>query len=162
MPVALLAGSALGAALDAAGPLRFPLRYAAVMSLVVLAALAPVRWARINDGFRLQRDRSIPSYMMAMRARNLARERLGGELYFAGISLPTMVYYSGLRCHFVAPEPSGGVELISDEGGPPRVGPTTWCWWTPTGPRLRSRTTTANGASAYPETLLLIGGVIGV
>jgi 4-amino-4-deoxy-L-arabinose transferase-like glycosyltransferase len=123
MPVALLAGSALGAALDAAGPLRFPLRYAAVMSLVVLAALAPGRWARINDGFRLQRDRSIPSYMMAMRARNLARERLGGELYFAGISLPTMVYYSGLRCHFVAPEPSGGVELISDEGGPLRVGP---------------------------------------
>ena len=59
---------------------------------------------------------------MAMRARNLARERLGGELYFAGISLPTMVYYSGLKCHFVAPAPSAGVELISDESGPPRVG----------------------------------------
>ncbi|MFZ1889628.1 MAG: glycosyltransferase family 39 protein [Candidatus Binataceae bacterium] len=121
MPIALLAGSALGAALDAKGPGTLT-RYAAVLSLVVIAAMTPARWAKINDGFRLQRERSLPSYMMAMRARNLARERLGGELYFAGISLPTMVYYSGLKCHFVAPAPSAGVELISDEGGPPRVG----------------------------------------
>ncbi len=122
MPIALLGGSAIGAALGAGGPVRTLSRYAAVMSLVIIAALAPARWARINAGFRLQRERSIPSYMMAVRARNLARQRPGGELYFAGISLPTMVYYSGLKCHFVAPAPSAGVELISDESGPPRVG----------------------------------------
>jgi 4-amino-4-deoxy-L-arabinose transferase-like glycosyltransferase len=122
MPIALLAGSAIGAALSAAGPARTLSQYAAVTSLVIIAAMAPARWERINAGFRLQRERSIPSYMMAMRARNLARARLGGELYFAGISLPTMVYYSGLKCHFVAPAPSAGVELISDESGSPRVG----------------------------------------
>lgn len=122
MPIALLAGSAFGAALNAAGPARTRSRCAAIVSLVVVAAMAPARWTKINAGFRLQREHSIPSYMMAIRARNLARERVGGELYFAGISLPTMVYYSGLKCHFVAPSPTGGVELISDEGGLPPVG----------------------------------------
>ena len=122
MPIALLAGGVFGAALDVAGPARTVSRCAAVVSLVIIAAMAPARWTKIDAGFRLQREHSIPSYMMAMRARNLARERLGGELYFAGLSLPTMVYYSGLKCHFVAPSPSEGVELISDDGGPPQVG----------------------------------------
>ncbi|MGH7778704.1 MAG: hypothetical protein ACREQR_02600, partial [Candidatus Binataceae bacterium] len=122
IPVALIAGTSLAAALDGVGAWSTLSRRAAFASLAIIAVLAPGRWSRINDGFRLQRDRSIPSYMMAIRARNLARERLGGELYFAGISLPTMVYYSELKCHFVTPAPAGGaVELISDESRPPRV-----------------------------------------
>jgi hypothetical protein len=54
---------------------------------------------------------------MAMRAIAFAAVRGGGELYFAGPPLPTLVYYSGMRCHFVSPsEPD--FEL-ADLGGNP-------------------------------------------
>ena len=52
-----------------------------------------------------------------MRALAFAAVRGGGELFFAGPSLPTTVYYSGMRCHFVTPsEPE--FEL-ADLGGNP-------------------------------------------
>ena len=52
-----------------------------------------------------------------MRAVAFAAVRGGGELYFAGSPLPTIVYYSGMPCHFVSPsEPE--FEL-ADLGGNP-------------------------------------------
>ncbi len=121
LPIALLAAITLSSALTMRGESGPLSAAAAVAALIILLAHAPYRWAQIEEGFAQQRENSLPSYMIAMRARNLAREHSGAELYFAGIPLPTMVYYSGLRCHFVAPASGDNIEPVSDMPSAPRV-----------------------------------------
>jgi 4-amino-4-deoxy-L-arabinose transferase-like glycosyltransferase len=117
IPVALLSAATLaGAFIQARSGQRY-CRPLAVAGLLLLPFPAAAKLARVNSEFAQQRARSRPSYEMAMRAVAFAAIRGGGELYFAGPPLPTMVYYSGLRCHFVSPsEPD--FEL-ADLGGNP-------------------------------------------
>ncbi len=117
IPVALLSAACLAGALMQTGPPRSCCRPLAMAALLLLPFTAAPQWGRIESEFALQRARSRPSYEMAMRAVAFAAVRGGGELYFAGASLPTTVYYSGMRCHFVSPaEPD--FEL-ADLGGNP-------------------------------------------
>jgi 4-amino-4-deoxy-L-arabinose transferase-like glycosyltransferase len=116
-PIALLGAAAVAGALGQAGPARSYCRPLAAAGLLLLPFTARPQLKRIELGFALQRARSRPSYEMAMRAVAFAALRGGGELYFAGPPLPTTVYYSGMRCHFVSPaEPE--FEL-ADLGGNP-------------------------------------------
>lgn len=117
IPVALLASAAVAGALMQARPARNYCRPLAMAGLLLLPFTAAPRWSQIESEFARQRAHSRPSYEMAMRAVTFAAERGGGELYFAGLTLPTTVYYSGMRCHFVSPaEPE--FEL-ADLGGNP-------------------------------------------
>jgi 4-amino-4-deoxy-L-arabinose transferase-like glycosyltransferase len=117
IPVALLGGAIMAGAFAQTGAARIYCRPLAMTALMLLPFTAARQWRRIESGFALERARSRPSYEMAMRAVAFAAVRGGGELYFAGSPLPTMVYYSGMRCHFVSPsEPD--FEL-ADLGGNP-------------------------------------------
>ncbi|HKV54115.1 MAG TPA: glycosyltransferase family 39 protein, partial [Candidatus Binataceae bacterium] len=117
IPFALIAASVVAAALAEAGPARDYCRPLAIIAMVLLVLTEMPNWGRIEGGFAIQRGQSMPSYEMAMRADALAAIRGSGELYFAGLPLPTMVYYSDMRCHFVSPsEPD--FEL-TDLGGNP-------------------------------------------
>jgi len=117
IPVALLGASVVAAALRRAGPARSYCRPLAAAALLLLAATAVPRWVRNESSFERQRALSRPSYELAMRAIAFGALRGGGELYFAGPPLPTLVYYSGMLCHFVSPsEPD--FEL-ADLGGNP-------------------------------------------
>jgi 4-amino-4-deoxy-L-arabinose transferase-like glycosyltransferase len=117
IPVALLGAAALAGALMQAGPAQSYCRPLATAALLLLPFTAAPQWTRNESSFALQRARSRPSYEMAMRAIAFAAVHGGGELYFAGPPLPTTVYYSGMRCHFVSPsEPD--FEL-ADLGGNP-------------------------------------------
>jgi 4-amino-4-deoxy-L-arabinose transferase-like glycosyltransferase len=117
VPVALLGTAILAGAFRQTGA---PAKYCiplAMAALILLPFTARRQWKGIEWGFAQQRARSRPSYEMAMRAVAFAAVRGGGELYFAGAPLPTTVYYSGMRCHFVSPsEPD--FEL-ADLGGNP-------------------------------------------
>jgi hypothetical protein len=44
-------------------------------------------------------------------AREAALQLGAGELYFAGVELPALVYYSGLHCNFVQPAEARQVGL---------------------------------------------------
>jgi 4-amino-4-deoxy-L-arabinose transferase-like glycosyltransferase len=117
IPAAMLAGSLIGVSLSQRGPARrycLPLGAAA---LALIAIQAPAQWNRNDLSFQTQRDRSRPSYMMAMEARASAALHGGGELFFAGIPQPTLVYYSGMRCHFVSPA-HPEFELMDFDGNP--------------------------------------------
>ncbi|HJU10853.1 MAG TPA: glycosyltransferase family 39 protein [Candidatus Binataceae bacterium] len=117
IPTALLSASIVAGAFLQSGPSRAFCLPLAVCALLLLAFTAVPRWSRIEWDFAQQRAQSRPSYEMAMRAVAFAAVRGGGELYFAGPPLPTLVYYSGMRCHFVSPaEPD--FEL-ADLGGNP-------------------------------------------
>lgn len=117
IPVALLGAATAAGALMQVAPARSYCRPLAAAGLLLLPFTAAPKLARIESDFALQRARSRPSYEMAMRAVAFAAVRGGGELYFAGPPLPTTVYYSGMRCHFVSPsEPE--FEL-ADLGGNP-------------------------------------------
>ena len=117
IPVALLGAAAIAGAFMQAGPARSYCRPLAMAALLLLPFTAAPQRGRIESTFARERARSRPSYEMAMRAIAFAAVRGGGELYFAGPSLPTTVYYSGMRCHFVSPsEPD--FEL-ADLGGNP-------------------------------------------
>jgi 4-amino-4-deoxy-L-arabinose transferase-like glycosyltransferase len=106
-PVALLCGSILGVALR-----RNPLSddytpKLAAIALAVLAVETPARWEFIDHAFRVERERSRPSYMLGMRARIIGAMHGDEELLFVGVELPTLVYYSGMRSQFAtlsAPE----------------------------------------------------------
>jgi hypothetical protein len=120
IPLAMLAGSLIGVMLRHDGPAR---RYCLPMGIAALAIIAigaPAQWRRIDLSFQTQRDRSRPSYMMAMEARTAAALHGGGELFFAGIPEPTLVYYSGMRCHFVSPA-RPEFELSDFDGNPVSV-----------------------------------------
>jgi len=120
IPVAMLTGSILGRTFTETGPARVTFACLAAVALLTLAFEVPGRLQVIADAFREQHDFSRPSYFMALRARQLAGQLGGGELYFAGVELPTLVYYSGMRCHFVASSRSGsldpGFELTDAKG----------------------------------------------
>jgi 4-amino-4-deoxy-L-arabinose transferase-like glycosyltransferase len=117
IPVALLSTAILGGAILQTGQPGNYCRPLAIAALFLLPLTAAPRRAQIEWGIAQQRARSRPSYEMAMRAVAFAAVRGGGQLYFAGASLPTLVYYSGMRCHFVSPsEPD--FEL-ADLGGNP-------------------------------------------
>jgi 4-amino-4-deoxy-L-arabinose transferase-like glycosyltransferase len=120
IPVAMLAGSILGRAFTETGPARLTFASLAGVALLIFAIEVPGRMQVIADAFRQQHDFSRPSYFMALRARQLAARLGGGELYFAGVELPTLVYYSRMRCHFVASSRSGsldpGFELTDAQG----------------------------------------------
>jgi 4-amino-4-deoxy-L-arabinose transferase-like glycosyltransferase len=118
IPVAPIAGSILAGAMNQKGPSRRYCLPLAAVGLVLVAIGMPARWALIQTGFAMQRGRSRPSYEMAIRARSFADVGSGtDDLFFAGVPLPTLVYYSGMRCHFVSPsEPE--FELIDLDGNP--------------------------------------------
>lgn len=117
IPVALLSAAILAGAFTQRGPAQSYCRPLAIAALLLLPYTGARRPTLIESSFERQRARSRPSYEMAMRAVAFAAVRGGGELYFAGPALPTMVYYSGMRCHFVSPsEPE--FEL-ADLGGNP-------------------------------------------
>jgi 4-amino-4-deoxy-L-arabinose transferase-like glycosyltransferase len=117
IPVALLGAATVASALMQAGTARTYCRPLATAALLLLPFTAAQQWGRIESSFAQERARSRPSYEMGMRAIAFAAVHGGGELYFAGPPLPTTVYYSGMRCHFVSPsEPD--FEL-ADLGGNP-------------------------------------------
>ncbi len=120
IPVAMLAGSILGRAFTETGPARVTFACLAGVALLIFAIEVPGRMQVTAEAFRQQHDFSRPSYFMALRARQLAGRLGGGELYFAGVELPTLVYYSRMRCHFVASSRSGsldpGFELTDAQG----------------------------------------------
>jgi hypothetical protein len=106
IPVALVGGAVPARAFHEAGAARIYCTSLAILAVGILLADAPGRWQRIDQVFQTQRDRSRASYAMAMIARGLKATRGGGELFFAGTTLPTLVYYSGMPCHFVPPSRS--------------------------------------------------------
>jgi len=120
LPVAMLAGSLLGVSLRQRGPARRYCLPLGIAALALIAVHAPAQWRTIDSSFQTQRDRSRPSYMMAMEARAAAALHDGGELFFAGIPEPTLVYYSGMRCHFVTPA-HPEFELTDFDGNPVSV-----------------------------------------
>jgi hypothetical protein len=97
MPTALIVGAIFGHALRG----NLTSRACAAGALILLAVEMPGHWRQINQAFHGERERSRPSYVLGVRARRLAQLRGDRELFFVGVELPTMVYYSGMRTHFV-------------------------------------------------------------
>jgi hypothetical protein len=93
------------------------------LALVLILVHAPVRWREITLTNHHERLRSTPSYAMGIEARRTAALRDGGQLYFAGVELPTLVYYSEMHVGFI--KAAGGLEPITDPGAsePPRLDP---------------------------------------
>ncbi len=60
---------------------------------------------------------------MGLEARRTAALRDGGYLYFAGVELPTLVYYSEMHVGFITGP--GGLESVTDPaaGESPRLDP---------------------------------------
>jgi 4-amino-4-deoxy-L-arabinose transferase-like glycosyltransferase len=118
VPVALLSGAILADALTQSGPLRACRAALALVAIAIIASGVPRRWQNIAEYLQHQRDLSRPSYVMAVRAQQLGAAHGGGELFFAGIPLPTLVYYSGMLCHFVSADEKP-YELISGNESSP-------------------------------------------
>jgi len=118
IPVAMLGGTLLGEAFQQEGPLRRHSTALATLALVFIMAGAPARWATENITADTQRERSLAAYTLGMRAREAAVLRGGGELFFAGVEQPTLVYYSGMRCHFVETSELKHIELVGAETVP--------------------------------------------
>ena len=102
VPAALLCGAILGGAFqyDALGHGLTPALGA--LALVILGLEMPSHWHQIDRAFRIERERSRPSYVLGMRARALGALDGDKELFFVGVELPTMVYYSRMRAHFLS------------------------------------------------------------
>lgn len=101
VPVALLGGTVLTVAFTRSGSRSLYPSIAASMAVVILVLGIPRQWRSIALTLQSQRGVSTPGYIMALRARKVAAAHGGGDLFFGGKPLPTMVYYSGMRCHFV-------------------------------------------------------------
>jgi 4-amino-4-deoxy-L-arabinose transferase-like glycosyltransferase len=101
IPCALIAGSILGWAFATPVSRHSSRTVAGVVALTLLILFAPERVWVISKTIAAQRAQSIPNLTIARRARDAARELGAGELYFAGVELPGLVYYSGLHCNFV-------------------------------------------------------------
>ena len=69
LPVALLCGSILGVSLDGIAMTRGYTPVLATLALLILAIEAPGHWRYIDQSFRVERERSRPSYVLGMRAR---------------------------------------------------------------------------------------------
>jgi 4-amino-4-deoxy-L-arabinose transferase-like glycosyltransferase len=119
IPAALLAAAIPASALH--GPrMRQSVLPAAlsVAALLLIAVNVPQRWNNINLSEDRQRAMSMPSYALAIKARAANAAAPGGELFFAGVPLPTLVYYSGMRCDFVETSELAHVELIGATSAP--------------------------------------------
>jgi 4-amino-4-deoxy-L-arabinose transferase-like glycosyltransferase len=103
------------------GPLRSASGVLALAALLLIAIHAPKRWRTINHAAQRQRAMSMPSYMLAMKARAANLADPGGELFFAGAPLPTLVYYSGMRCNFVETSELAHVELVGAAAVPQAI-----------------------------------------
>lgn len=93
----------------------------AVAALMLIALHVPRRWAGISQTAQRQRALSMPSYVLGMRARAANSADPGGELFFAGVALPTLVYYSGMRCNFVETSELAHVELVGAAAVPEAI-----------------------------------------
>ncbi|HEY2525219.1 MAG TPA: glycosyltransferase family 39 protein [Candidatus Binataceae bacterium] len=121
VPTALLAGALAAHALEYRGPQRPVVTGLGALALALMLAHAPVQWRWIVKAHHLERLRSTPSYAMGLKATRIAALHGGGRLYFAGIELPTLVYYAATPVAFL--KPTGGLERITDPGTdePPRL-----------------------------------------
>jgi len=121
VPTALLAGALAAHALEYRGPRRPVVTSLGALALALILAHAPAQWRWIARVHHLERLRSTPSYAMGLKAMRTAALHGGGRLYFAGIELPTLVYYAATPVEFV--KPAGGLEWITDPGTdePPRL-----------------------------------------
>ncbi len=120
IPAALLAASIPAYALRDGG-VRSIAGALALIALVMIAWSAPRRWKAISWTAEHQRALSMPSYFLGMKAREANPPGAGGELYFAGVPLPTLVYYSGTRCNFVETSELAHVELIGATNAPDAI-----------------------------------------
>jgi hypothetical protein len=102
LPVALLCGSILAVSLRGIAVNHGGAPALAALALLILAGEAPGHWRFIDHSFRIERERSRPTYVLGMRARAAGESRGDAELFFDGVELPALVYYSGMRAHFVA------------------------------------------------------------
>ncbi len=114
VPTALLAGTLAARALEYRGPMRGAVAGLGALALALMLVHAPVRWRAIALTHHRERLRSGPSYTMGLKARRAAALLDGGRLYFAGIELPTLVYYSEMHVEFI--KAPGGIEPIMDPG----------------------------------------------
>jgi 4-amino-4-deoxy-L-arabinose transferase-like glycosyltransferase len=123
VPTALLAGTLAAHALEYRGPMKAAVTGLGTLALALILAQAPARWREIALTHQHERLRSTPSYAMGLEARRTAALTDGGHLYFAGVELPTLVYYSQMQVGFIKPE--GGLEPITDSGAieAPRLDP---------------------------------------
>jgi hypothetical protein len=120
IPAALLAAAVPALALR--GPrIRTASAILALAALTLIALHAPRRWKTINQTAQRQRAQSMPSYVMGMKARAANGADPGGELFFAGVSLPTLVYYSAMRCNFVETSELAHVELVGAAAVPEAI-----------------------------------------
>ena len=120
VPTALLAAALLAYALRGAR-IRTVSGALAIAALVLIALQAPARWSMINHTTQRQRALSMPSYVLGMRARAADGADPGGELFFTGVSLPTLVYYSTMRCNFVETSELAHVELVGAAAVPEAI-----------------------------------------
>ena len=111
IPAALLA-AAIPAYAVREGGVRTIAGVLALVALLMIGLNAPRRWRAISWTADHQRELSLPSYLLAMKARSANPDGAGGELYFAGVPLPTLVYYSRARCNFVETSELAHVELV--------------------------------------------------
>lgn len=118
IPVALLGGSILGASLRVDGPARSYCPALGLLALAILFVESPHHWQQINQAFRTQKDRSRPAYTLGRRAHKMGAASEQSDLYFVGEELPTLVYYSGLRSHFIDASSGSGFEVLDLGGGP--------------------------------------------
>lgn len=117
VPTALLAGTLAARALEDHGPMRLAVTGAGALAVLIIAAGAPAQWRGISRTYHHERLRSTPSYILGTRAQRVTARFGGGQLYFAGSELPTLVYYSRATCEFI--KPHNGVEDIRDSGASP-------------------------------------------
>jgi 4-amino-4-deoxy-L-arabinose transferase-like glycosyltransferase len=110
IPTALLAAAVPIYALR--GRIRTVSGVLAIAALAIIALQAPARWEMINHVARRQLALSTPSYVLAIKARAANAGDPGSELFFVGVPLPTLVYYSGMRCNFVESSELAHVELV--------------------------------------------------
>jgi 4-amino-4-deoxy-L-arabinose transferase-like glycosyltransferase len=123
VPTALLAGTMAAGALEYRGSMWGGIAAAGAFAVVLIVAGLPIRWRMISGAYESQRLRSAPSYAMGLKARRAAALVGGGDLYFAGVELPSLVYYSGMHCTFVANPDE--ITPITDVGAeaPPSMDP---------------------------------------
>jgi 4-amino-4-deoxy-L-arabinose transferase-like glycosyltransferase len=112
VPVALLGGSILGASFQATGAARSYCPALAALAIAILVGEAPGHWRQIDQAFHTQKDRSRPAYTLGKRAHELGISSGESDLYFVGVELPTLVYYSGMRTHFIESSSGSGFELL--------------------------------------------------
>lgn len=120
VPVALLAGTLVARALQSQGSVRPFATGFGILALTIVVAHAPDRWRAISHLHHEQRLRSMPSFMMGLAARRTVALKGPGQLYFAGVPLPTLVYYAAMRCDFVSDDqPTPISDVIGDPQPPP-------------------------------------------